>query len=117
VPVALRRLTIRDCAILLSQKCAGSTPANHGSFITESEGGCNGGTASGGADRVERGGAGGLEARIVLATHWSSRDMAKAIDTGAVIGKCYARHRAQEFRRFLDDIERWSRRSPISVSP
>jgi transposase len=27
------------------------------------------------------------------------------IATGAVIGKCYARHRAREFRRFLDEIE------------
>jgi transposase len=27
------------------------------------------------------------------------------IATGAVIGKCYARHRAREFRKFLDEIE------------
>jgi transposase len=27
------------------------------------------------------------------------------IATGAVIGKCYARHRAHEFRKFLDEIE------------
>lgn len=27
------------------------------------------------------------------------------IATGAVIGKCYARHRAKEFRKFLDEIE------------
>jgi transposase len=27
------------------------------------------------------------------------------IATGKVIGKCYPRHRAEEFRRFLDDIE------------
>lgn len=27
------------------------------------------------------------------------------IATGAVIGKCYARHRASEFRKFLDEIE------------
>lgn len=28
------------------------------------------------------------------------------IATGAVIGKCYARHRAREFRNFLDEIEK-----------
>ena len=28
------------------------------------------------------------------------------IATGAVIGKCYGRHRAREFRDFLDEIER-----------
>ena len=27
------------------------------------------------------------------------------IATGRVIGKCYARHRAIEFRKFLDEIE------------
>jgi hypothetical protein len=27
------------------------------------------------------------------------------IATGAVIGKCYARHRAREFRKFLEEIE------------
>ncbi len=27
------------------------------------------------------------------------------IATGSVIGKCYPRHRAEEFRHFLDDIE------------
>lgn len=27
------------------------------------------------------------------------------IATGAIIGKCYARHRAREFRKFLDEIE------------
>jgi hypothetical protein len=28
-----------------------------------------------------------------------------AIATGRVIGKCYGRHRATEFRKFLDEIE------------
>jgi hypothetical protein len=27
------------------------------------------------------------------------------IATGKVIGKCYSRHRAAEFRKFLDEIE------------
>src|SRR3546814_13027076 len=27
------------------------------------------------------------------------------IATGRIIGKCYRRHRSQEFRRFLDEIE------------
>jgi hypothetical protein len=27
------------------------------------------------------------------------------IATGKIIGKCYSRHRAAEFRKFLDEIE------------
>ncbi|NLS67586.1 IS630 family transposase [Bradyrhizobium brasilense] len=70
-----------------------------------------------------------LETQPPGATHWSSRSMARAsglsvstvqriwrafglqplaaldVATGRVIGKCYGRHRAKEFRKFLDEIE------------
>lgn len=37
------------------------------------------------------------------------------IATGQVIGKCFARHRATEFRRFLDEIEANVPRSSTSI--
>src|ERR1700730_14937599 len=35
----------------------------------------------------------------------TSRLAALDIATGKIIGKCYSRHRAAEFRKFLDEIE------------
>ena len=41
-----------------------------------------------------------LETMPAHSTHWST------LKAGTVIGKCMRRHRAQEFRKFLDCIER-----------
>ena len=38
------------------------------------------------------------------------------IATGKVIGKCYSRHRAAEFRKFLDEIETPSHAVSTSIS-
>ena len=51
---------------------------------------------------------GQIERRTYDYTRHGTTSLFAALDvaTGAVIGKCYPRHRAAEFRRFLDEIEK-----------
>jgi transposase len=51
---------------------------------------------------------GQIERRTHDYTRHGTTSLFAALDvaTGAVIGKCYPRHRAAEFRRFLDEIEK-----------
>ncbi len=51
---------------------------------------------------------GQIERRTHDYTRHGTTSLFAALDiaTGAVIGKCYPRHRATEFRRFLDEIEK-----------
>jgi hypothetical protein len=52
--------------------------------------------------------AAGPPAQVLIDSSAGTPSLFAALDvaTGAVIGKCYPRHRATEFRRFLDEIEK-----------
>ncbi len=59
-----------------------------------------------------------MSARRLIYTRHGTTSLFAALDiaSGRVIGKCYGRHRAAEFRKFLDEIEAAVPREPTSIS-